>query len=198
MVATQPLARAVHSWHCAGMANHKQPGASDATTDPARWGIPDSEICSAEMQFASDASPAFLHNHCVRSHLFGRELASAQGLRSGADYDEELLFLACVLHDLGITAHAAGNQRFEVDGLDKELLPAGFADRVHAAWPRFDLGYALADAIASDVRSNPLKGPPFSFPAHVYEIADNEPPMKFTDVVANSGWDDRPLATRSR
>ncbi|WP_371287046.1 HD domain-containing protein [Mycobacterium sp. PS03-16] len=60
-------------------------------------------------------SPEYLANHCVRSYLFGRELAAAEGL----DYDDEDLFLACILHDLGVTGHGRGEQRFEVDGAGK-------------------------------------------------------------------------------
>jgi hypothetical protein len=214
----------------------------------AHWGIPDSDICSAASDLAADASPVFLYNHCVRSYLFGRELAAAQNLRSGTDYDDETLFLACILHDLGITEYANGDQRFEVegadaaarflrdqglpdaaagtvwqcialhtsiglahrfgaeqalshlgigldvDGMQKDLLPAGFADRVHAAWPRFDLGHAIAEAIGRDTASNPQKAPPFSFPAHIHALVNGGPTITFTDVVANSGWGDQPRA----
>jgi hypothetical protein len=214
--------------------------------DAAAWDLPDSDICTAAMTLVHDVSPAFLTNHCVRSYLFGRELAASTGLRGGADYDDESLFLACILHDLGITDHAAGDQRFEVEGADaaarflrghgmpddrvvpvwqsialhtslglaqrfgtvqelsfrgisldidgseKYALPDGFADRVHASWPRHDLGYAIADSIAADTRANPRKAPPFSFPAHLHE-AINGTSIAFLDVVANNGWGDRPL-----
>jgi hypothetical protein len=216
------------------------------TTDAASWDLPDSDICSAALQLMLDVSPPFLANHCVRSYLFGRELAATDGLRGGADYDDELVFLVCVLHDLGVTDYGLADQRFEVDGADaaarflresgisddrvttvwqsialhtsvglaerfgtvqnlaylgisldvngiqKDLLPIGFAARVHTAWPRHDLGYAIAEAIASGTRSNPTKAPPFSFPAHVHEVI-NGPSLKFLDVVANSGWGDRPV-----
>jgi hypothetical protein len=83
-----------------------------------QWDLPDSDICSAAWQLAFDVSPEFIANHCARSYLFGRELAAANGLRSGVDYDDELVFLSCLLHDLGVTDLGAGNQRFEVDGAD--------------------------------------------------------------------------------
>jgi hypothetical protein len=44
--------------------------------------------------------------------------AAAKGLRRDVDYDDELVFLSCMLHDLGVTEHANGDQRFEVDGAD--------------------------------------------------------------------------------
>ncbi|AEV72311.1 HD domain-containing protein [Mycolicibacterium rhodesiae NBB3] len=218
-------------------------------TTAQQWDLPDSEICSAALQLAVDVSPAFLTNHCVRSYLFGRELAAAKGLRAGADYDDELLYLACILHDLGITDHGQGEQRFEVDGADaaarflrdrsvpedrvstvwqsialhtsvglaerfgtvqslsylgisldingveKNLLSPGFAERVHQGWPRHDLGYAITAAIADGTRANPMKAPPFSFPAHIHSLVNDGPPLRFLDLVAASGWGDRPLAT---
>ena len=35
-----------------------------------------------------------------------------------AAYDEELLFAAAVMHDLGLGEHARGQARFEVEGAD--------------------------------------------------------------------------------
>ena len=83
-----------------------------------RIDLPDSEIASAAKQFVYDVSPAFVAHHSLRSYLYGRELAAAKGLRPGVDYDDELVFLSCMLHDLGVTEHANGDQRFEVDGAD--------------------------------------------------------------------------------
>ena len=60
----------------------------------------------------------FIAHHNVRSYLFARELAAADGLRGDVDYDDELVFLSCILHDLGVTDYGTGSQRFEVDGAD--------------------------------------------------------------------------------
>ena len=210
-----------------------------------RWNLPDSDICSAAMRLLYDVSPAFLADHCVRSFVFGRELAAARGLRGGIDYDEELVFLACALHDLGLTDYGEGDQRFEVDGADaaarflrdravaedrvtpvwqaialhtslgvahrfgpvqavsflgitldidgrdRDALPPGFADRVHAQWPRDDLGYAIAHRVARGIAAKPDKAPPFSFPAHIHQLVNGGPPMTFWDVVDNAPWGDR-------
>lgn len=218
----------------------------NGASNPAQWGFPDSDICSAAMELVFDVSPAFLANHCVRGYLFARELAAASGLRSDVDYDDELVFLSCILHDLGITDYGAGDQRFEVEGADaavrflsehgisgerattvwqsialhtsvgladrfgpeqtvshlgisldingmeKDRLSSGFAERVHAAWPRHDLGYAIAELIAQGARSNPMKAPPFSFPALLHQVI-NGPSVTFFDLVANSPWGDQPL-----
>ncbi|HEY4794813.1 MAG TPA: hypothetical protein VII18_12235, partial [Mycobacterium sp.] len=42
----------------------------------------------------------------------------SHGLYPDVDYDDELVYLSCVLHDLGATDYANGEQRFEVDGAD--------------------------------------------------------------------------------
>lgn len=228
------------------MTNQQRVPTTTDAGDLAQWNVPDSEICSAAVRLASDVSPAFITNHCIRSYLFARELAAAKELRGDVDYDDESVFLSCMLHDLGVTAYGGGDQRFEVDGadaaarflreqgmsdervstvwqtialhtsvglaerfglehslsyfgisldingIDKDLLSAGFAARVHAAWPRHDLGYAIAEAIARDIQSDPRKGPPFTFPAHIHQLI-NGPSITFVDVVKNSGWGDRPL-----
>ena len=88
------------------------------TPSTRRLEFPDSDIARAAQKFVFDIGPAFVANHCVRSYLFARELAAAKGLRRDVDFDDELVFLGCILHDLGVTEHANGDQRFEVDGAD--------------------------------------------------------------------------------
>jgi hypothetical protein len=217
-----------------------------------RIDLPDSDICCAARDFVFDVSPEFVANHTVRSYLFARELAAARGLRSDVDYDDELVFLSCILHDLGATDYANGDQRFEVDGadaaahflrdhgvqedrvntvwqaialhtsvgiahrlgavqavthlgigadivgIDREMLRPGFAERVHASWPRHDIGYALADVIARQVEANPVKGPPLTFPGHLHQlIYATTPPLTWFDLVRSAGWNDQPSADAS-
>ncbi|MFI2207476.1 HD domain-containing protein [Streptomyces sp. NPDC020192] len=78
---------------------------------------------------------AFLFNHSVRSYR-------SRGIHAGIDYDGELLFLACILHDMGLTREGNGNQRFEVDGAD---LAAAFLDRRGMSRERIEIVW---DAIA--------------------------------------------------
>jgi hypothetical protein len=65
-------------------------------------------------------------NHSIRSYLFAALLAEHEGLRPSADFDPDLLYFACLLHDLGTSPLASGTQRFEVDGAD--LAAAFLAD----------------------------------------------------------------------
>jgi HD superfamily phosphodiesterase len=75
----------------------------DASQPDCRIDLPDSDIACAARQFVFDVSPALVAHHCVRSYLFARELAAVKGLRRDVDYDDELVFLSCILHDLGVT-----------------------------------------------------------------------------------------------
>jgi HD domain len=78
----------------------------------------DTHIAQAAMGLARSTESPAVFNHSVRSYLFGELLAARDGLRPGADYDSETLFLACVLHDLGVGTAATGKARFEVEGAD--------------------------------------------------------------------------------
>lgn len=76
--------------------------------------IPDTRAAREALAACHEASPDFLVNHCLRTYLFGALLA--RGLR----YDEELLYAASLLHDLGLTAatsrHDADTGCFAVAG----------------------------------------------------------------------------------
>jgi HD domain len=78
----------------------------------------DTAVAQAAMRLAQSTESRSVFNHSVRSYLFGELLAAREGMRPGADYDSEALFLGCVLHDLGVGTAAPGKQRFEVEGAD--------------------------------------------------------------------------------
>jgi hypothetical protein len=44
--------------------------------------------------------------------------ADHEGLAAGTDFDTDLFFYTCVLHDLGTSPSAPGKQRFEAEGAD--------------------------------------------------------------------------------
>ncbi|MFC6886667.1 MULTISPECIES: HD domain-containing protein [Actinomadura] len=104
----------------------------------ADFGFPDTDLARQSLDWAYEHESATLANHSVRTYLFGRAAGEAGGLRPGAAYDDELLFLACVLHDAGLTPEGDGDQRFEVDGADTAeafLRGRGLAlDRARVVW----------------------------------------------------------------
>ncbi len=58
---------------------------------------PDSAICKAAEEICAAASPLFLFNHCVRAYFWARLL------NDGKKFDDEALYTALLLHDLGLT-----------------------------------------------------------------------------------------------
>jgi hypothetical protein len=79
-------------------------------------GWPRTAATEAAVAFTAEHSPEWLLNHTVRSYFYARSIATARNLDAGADYDDETLFLATVLHDIGLTDAGQGPNRFEVDG----------------------------------------------------------------------------------
>lgn len=87
----------------------------DMNTVPA---LPATPLAARAVEYVRACETEPVANHSVRSYLFAVLLAEHEGLRSSADFDPDLLFFACVLHDLGTSPVAGGTQRFEVDGAD--------------------------------------------------------------------------------
>ena len=100
--------------------------------------LPSTPLSAAALDLVQTAESPAIANHSVRSFLFARLLAPHIGLVAGEDFDEELLYLACVLHDVGLSPLAKRNTRFEVDGADRAaefLSGQGLeAQKVDAVW----------------------------------------------------------------
>ncbi len=86
------------------------------------------------MEEARAVSEPYLFNHAVRSWLFAVQLAELQGM----SYDEEVVAMASLLHDVGLTREGQGARRFEVEGADaaRALAKAGGVDdrRAQLIW----------------------------------------------------------------
>lgn len=95
---------------------------------------PDTAVCLAAMDLARDHSPPFMFNHVMRTFCFGRDA----GMLRHARYDQEMLFLGCVLHDLGLVEEFVGEDRFEIDGADAAadfLSRQGYSDaKIAVVW----------------------------------------------------------------
>jgi hypothetical protein len=63
---------------------------------------PDSAIAREAEALCRDVSPRYLTHHCLRTYWWGAILAELDGIQ----FDHELLYVAAVLHDLGVTEHA--------------------------------------------------------------------------------------------
>lgn len=94
---------------------------------------------AAEREARSRLSPALMH-HSFRTYTFG----AALGALTGIDVDQEVLFVAAMLHDVGLrppkrdvdftlaSARVAG----DVAGLRSGALPPHLLDQTVRQWPR--------------------------------------------------------------
>ncbi|MGB6404542.1 MAG: HD domain-containing protein [Candidatus Sulfotelmatobacter sp.] len=74
--------------------------------------VPDTALVSDAIGLSRSLLEPFLFNHVMRSWLFGILLSEAAEVAP----DAELLAVAAILHDLGLTERYTAENRFEVDG----------------------------------------------------------------------------------
>ncbi|KAA0178621.1 HD domain-containing protein [Cupriavidus gilardii] len=75
--------------------------------------IPDSKLAREATELIRDIESDLLYHHSVRVYFWGSLLGRRRQLR----FDPELLYIASMFHDLGLTSRYQQSQlRFEVDG----------------------------------------------------------------------------------
>lgn len=213
-------------------------------TNPA-LSLPETALAASALAFVEATHPPLVRNHSLRTFLYARALAPT------ADYDPELVFLICALHDVGLTDAGAGSQRFEVEGADRaatfleangasdaqidvvwdgialhttpsllaspvfarrrpaeiliaqagiridvlggpEDLPPGYADRVHAVYPRLGGAPALTELILAGTEDDARKAPPWTLPGELRHQRRPEARYLSWDVaLAHGRWGDR-------
>jgi hypothetical protein len=83
--------------------------------------VPDSPLAKEATAVAQACEPIEIFNHSLRTYLFAELIAQAQGIA----HDPELVYVASILHDTGLTAaYMSDSNPFEVDGANvvKDLL----------------------------------------------------------------------------
>ncbi|MFB2584508.1 HD domain-containing protein [Herbiconiux liukaitaii] len=105
---------------------------ADAAATPAHAAtpalrVPESAAARGAVEVAREFHTTALVEHCIRSYLFAAELGRTTGLA----FDDELLFVAAMLHDLGLAdAFDHAETSFELSGGDvARVFAAG------AGWP---------------------------------------------------------------
>lgn len=84
--------------------------------------LPDDHISRQALQFVQTHETVPVYHHSIRSFIFARLYAAHAGLLTDPGYNEQLLFISCIFHDMGLTEPGNGPQRFEVEGADQALL----------------------------------------------------------------------------
>lgn len=109
-------------------------GAGAAGASPSDLSFPATRLARRAHALVTETQEPFLRNHSLRGFLFARAAAD----RPSEDYDSELVFLICALHDMGLTEEGNTDQRFEVAGADlaaRFLEEHGVTDRrVDTVW----------------------------------------------------------------
>jgi hypothetical protein len=103
------------------------------SVDLASIRIPDSGLCQSARELLASASEPWLVDHCLRTFLW----AAILGKKGQHRFDEELLFVASALHDLGLTSTGSrlsptGAECFAVEGAfaaEKFLAAYGLDER---------------------------------------------------------------------
>jgi HD domain len=80
--------------------------------------LPSGPLAAASLSLVQATVNAPIAGHSIRTFLYARLLAGHDGRLNDAAYDEDLLFAACIMHDLGLGRLAPGQARFEVEGAD--------------------------------------------------------------------------------
>ena len=124
--------------NCRAIAHQRLPRMEDevAISNPiAGVGIPDSRMAREATQLVRDTASDLLFYHSTRVYLWGVLV----GKRKGLVFDPELLYVAAMFHDIGLTArYRESRLRFEVDGANaaREFLhDQGISEReIERVW----------------------------------------------------------------
>ena len=76
--------------------------------------VSDTPVIREALEYARKHSEPYLYNHAVRSWLFAVRLGQLQQVA----HDHEVVAVASLLHDIGLTAGVSGPRRFEIEGAD--------------------------------------------------------------------------------
>lgn len=101
--------------------------------------LPQTEIAKAAYKHAAGLLAPSILSHSIRVYLYAKALAShSASVYSTSPSKHDLLFTACLFHDIGTTEVYNGPSRFEIEGADAaSTFLGGFsiseADK-HAVW----------------------------------------------------------------
>ncbi len=94
-------------------------GMTELLSDPV-VALPATPLADAVLEVVRPMESQSVFNHSVRSYLFARLVADRLAV---SGYADDLLFAACVMHDIGVAPDGPHVERFEVEGADRA---AGF------------------------------------------------------------------------
>jgi HD superfamily phosphohydrolase YqeK len=101
--------------------------------------VPPTKMSLAAFEHAASILAPAILNHSIRVYLYAKALAAqCNSVYSTDTAKHDLLFVACLFHDIGTTSLYDGPQRFEVEGGDaavQHLTPFGVGETdKHDVW----------------------------------------------------------------
>lgn len=106
--------------------------------------VPQSVIAQAAYEHAASLLSPSILNHSMRVYVYAFVLAAhSQSIYATDEAKRDLLFTACLFHDIGTTDQYDGLQRFEVEGADAAVQYLSRYSMVSAA-DRQDVWTAIA------------------------------------------------------
>jgi HD domain len=115
--------------------------------------VPDTALARDARDLVAEVAWPFLVNHSVRAYAWAVALAERDGLA----FDVEILYVAAVLHDIGLVAAYDAGDCFEVDGAvaAREFVlahggPPDRASRIHDVIARHMAAEQPPDATVED------------------------------------------------
>ena len=115
--------------HASGLRQIGVSRAEAARIDLDKIRIPDTAAARDAFDLCTRCSEPFLLNHCMRTYLWGVLLAAKDKLQ----YDEELFYVASLLHDLGLTDTCRRNGKCDCFAEEGAQAAVQFAQDQH--WP---------------------------------------------------------------
>lgn len=96
------------------------PSTSTNTSDPTSIPcVPSDPRSESAYTLAASKLPTDILNHSLRVYLYAKWVASQASSTWASDPEKlPLLFVSCILHDIGCASEYDGEQRFEVEGAD--------------------------------------------------------------------------------
>ena len=136
--------------------------------------VPDSSIAHAARELIGDVAPPYLVNHSVRAYAWAVELARHDDLA----FDQEILYVASLLHDIGLVPAYDLGGCFETDGaIEAERFALSHGqppDRARAIYDVIDL-HMLAEAPAGSTNEVVLLNDSTGTDVTGYRYADVRP-----------------------
>ncbi|KAE8381343.1 hypothetical protein BDV26DRAFT_255775 [Aspergillus bertholletiae] len=80
--------------------------------------VPKNDLCVGALELAQSSLPEAILNHSLRVYCYAKWI-SEHCLSLSIDSSKyDLLFVACVMHDIGCSDKFNGSERFEIEGAD--------------------------------------------------------------------------------